>query len=385
MLSAVVISTALGAVLFILGIVLICKGIAWDKARGRPRCAKCWYLLIGLPEIRCPECGWRPKHERDVFKTRRSWRVAFVGVLLCVLPVAHQIHRHWTQVLHVVLPKWKLEDEVASGDFLIRRYSDRWDGYPEQVRIWQGSQQVLIMSGWSLSLGGEARKTKRIIGLGDDITGEGVPDLIIQEYSGGAHCCSTQYWFELNEETGVLPLGKLEGLHCDFVFDDIDRDGCWEAIGWDWMFAYWNTCFAGSPAPEVVMRYYMGRFVVATDLMRKPPPGEGDLAEKIRRVRLAPEDGDWESSIPPVDYWTVLLDLLYTGNVETAEYFAEAAWASDTLSRRKFLGGFYQQLTESPYWPELRSLTAGFGPFPPVPDAGESLISTAPCLGTVAE
>ncbi|MFH1745683.1 MAG: hypothetical protein ABIG44_01430 [Planctomycetota bacterium] len=30
-----------------------------DKA---PRCPQCGYILLGLPELRCPECGCRPQH-----------------------------------------------------------------------------------------------------------------------------------------------------------------------------------------------------------------------------------------------------------------------------------------------------------------------------------
>jgi len=168
---SVAISTALCAVFFIVGLALIYKGIVWDRSCGRPRCAKCWYLLIGLPELRCPECGWRPTRERDVFKTRRSVSIACIGLLVCALSIAHQVHRHWSGILHAVLPQWKLKEELQIDDFLVRLYEDRWEGTPQQVRVWQDSEQVLVMNGWMLLLGGESRKDKRTIGVGDDITG----------------------------------------------------------------------------------------------------------------------------------------------------------------------------------------------------------------------
>jgi len=53
-----------------------------DRARGRRRCPKCWYDLRGTPGLRCSECGYEAKRERQLFSTRRRWRLAALGVLL---------------------------------------------------------------------------------------------------------------------------------------------------------------------------------------------------------------------------------------------------------------------------------------------------------------
>jgi hypothetical protein len=43
------------------GLLILAVGyVVWDTARRRgrsPRCSKCGYMLVGLTERRCPECG----------------------------------------------------------------------------------------------------------------------------------------------------------------------------------------------------------------------------------------------------------------------------------------------------------------------------------------
>jgi hypothetical protein len=46
--------------------------------------------------------------------------------------------------------------------------------------------------------------------LGMDVNGDGVPDVVVETYSGGAHCCWTYY---------VVSLGKYPGLVLKFEND----------------------------------------------------------------------------------------------------------------------------------------------------------------------
>jgi hypothetical protein len=74
-----------GGVLALLGLTLLYWSLLHDRARGRRRCPKCWYDMSGTPgNLVCSECGNRAKRERKLFKTRRRWRWASVGLLLAV-------------------------------------------------------------------------------------------------------------------------------------------------------------------------------------------------------------------------------------------------------------------------------------------------------------
>jgi len=48
---------ALGVFVSIVLLQIVCCSIKRRRAGGLPRCSRCGYLTIGLPEPRCPECG----------------------------------------------------------------------------------------------------------------------------------------------------------------------------------------------------------------------------------------------------------------------------------------------------------------------------------------
>ena len=124
--------------------------LAWrgDRPRGRRRCPKCWYLVDAAVGLRCSECGHEAKGERALFRPRRRWRLAVLG--LAVVGVGQlgwyesRVRNHgWlsvvpTEVMILGLP-W-LPDEWVSGGSrfstvewsLVHRYTeDRMWGWQE--------------------------------------------------------------------------------------------------------------------------------------------------------------------------------------------------------------------------------------------------------------
>ena len=77
-------------VLLVLGLIVGVRAWLWDRAgfrgRAKRRCRKCWYDLTGAVECDdgyvCPECGKRHRTIRSMRKTRRSWRLVVVAVVL---------------------------------------------------------------------------------------------------------------------------------------------------------------------------------------------------------------------------------------------------------------------------------------------------------------
>jgi hypothetical protein len=88
---------------------------------------------------------------------------------------------------------------------------------------------------------------------GQDITGDGNPDVVIERYSGGASCCFSYVVLSLGEElTSIdLPLDSP----AQAAFRDLDSDGILEVIGADGRFRCVLCCCANSPLPTVVLRY----------------------------------------------------------------------------------------------------------------------------------
>ncbi len=54
----------------------------WDRYRGRLRCPKCWYDMLGTAGRTCPECGRTVRRDRDWRRTRRRWKTAIGAMLL---------------------------------------------------------------------------------------------------------------------------------------------------------------------------------------------------------------------------------------------------------------------------------------------------------------
>ena len=199
---------------------------------------------------------------------------------------------------------------------------------------------------------------------GTDINGDGVPDVIAYEDTGAWHCCSTYAIFSLGKKLKLIDV--LSGQHSYIFFRDLDGDGKYEAIGRDWTFAYWNTSFAGSPAPEVVLRWKNGKYRLAEDLMKTPPPEKKillEIAEQFKENTLLDSKDQglhWNS-----EWWAVMLKLIYNGNGNLAWEFCEWFWPipeEKTLrktflkEKKLFLVEFKKQLRQSPYWADLKKM-----------------------------
>ena len=68
------------------GLLLIWWGLWGDRSKGRARCPRCWYDMRGtLPGLECPECGHDAGSRRLLYRNRRRWGRAVLGVLLVLL------------------------------------------------------------------------------------------------------------------------------------------------------------------------------------------------------------------------------------------------------------------------------------------------------------
>jgi hypothetical protein len=225
------------------------------------------------------------------------------------------------------------------------------------VEILRDRRRVFTQNGFQYYLGGGASaadESSSRVKMGTDITGEGQPNLVLGEWSGGAHCCLKLQVFEIGEK--FRKVAELDLQHtADPEFADVDGDGRIELVVADWTFAYWHAPFADSPAPQVILRFRDGAFHLATELMRKTPPRDADLTSKARQIR---ENPDWtENSDPPAGLWGEMLDLVYGGNAQLAWSFLDVAWPPARPGKEKFLQEFREQLAKSPYWSDLQELS----------------------------
>ncbi len=238
-----------------------------------------------------------------------------------------------------------------------------------------------------------------LVKMGMDITGDGQPDLVISEWLGGANCCLIFHIFEIGPT--FKKLGTIDAEFGDsgphFIHPDKDAKSPGLAIQiHDWTFANWNTDFAGSPAPKVILRFSDNAYRIAPDLMRTAPLGATDLAARAAEVKSGSANGgDWPRAKVPPQLWATMLDLIYSGHAGDAWKFLDDAWPPKVTGKDKFANDFRTQLAKSPYWPAIKAMkplqsprrpsppppkmTIGRYPFPPARNSFRELFSRA-CL-----
>ncbi|MCF7897753.1 MAG: hypothetical protein K9L87_03280 [Candidatus Omnitrophica bacterium] len=256
-----------------------------------------------------------------------------------------------------------LREEYIIGDYTVKIYRD----YPTGeglLHIFKDDELVYSEKNWKFRIGHVYKQLDEIssIEIGQDITGDGESDLIVSHWSGGAHCCYSFYVFSLGEKFRFID--KIEAKDSDLAkFKDINNDGIFEFAAADWNFAYWHECFAGSPAPRVILSYIDGKYKLAMDLMKKPLPSpkkEKAIIEAIQTSDRWLSKGDfWCKELetcPPSDTWGYMLELIYTGHPEEAWNFYDKIWLEDKPGKEEFLAEFKEVLAESPYWDSLKNI-----------------------------
>jgi hypothetical protein len=189
---------------------------------------------------------------------------------------------------------------------------------------------------------------------GDDVTGTGVPALVVETYAGGAHCCTELVLFGLGPR--LQRLGRIDGGNDPVRFRRRPDGPGLAAIVYDDSFACWHASFADSVAPEVTLAFDAGhaawRFAAA--LMRRPPPGADALKQEAATLRGDPA---WRGGDPPPALRDRMLALIYAGDGPAARELLAAARAGAAADRDDFWHDLAErQLRRSPYWPDIARL-----------------------------
>ena len=217
----------------------------------------------------------------------------------------------------------RLSLERMIGPYTIRIYdiygkATDWSPYEQALRILRDGQVLATVQNHRLRIepftGGEpAGYTTPPVGM--NVTGGSEPNLIVYQYTGGAHCCDEVDVFEIGAT--VRKLGSISGNDAAVLFQDIDGDGTIEVMLKDSIFAYWRVSFSESPLIRVCERYdrQAGSFEFSSDLMRKLGPSPRDIPKVAEPLRAS---NDWVLSgkltVTP-ELWATMLDYIYSGKM----------------------------------------------------------------------
>jgi len=279
---------------------------------------------------------------------------AFILAVLCVLP-AYSLFAQ-TAAENPAACQGKSPDDTATvKQYVFRTYSQE-NG---ECLLVNHMGKVVFSQTWegfgSLTLGqtGVAVESFPVVENGTDVTGRGHPDMIVSLFTGGAHCCTTHFVFELAPAFRLL--ATLNDADDDEAHFERLKDGHYYYFTADWTFAYWPTCFACSPSEVVLLRWADdangGAFHVALDKMQKPAPTTADWNKSFAAARKVVSQGDPNSI--GTTLWQTVLDLIYTGHSDLAWKFVDAAGPKAQQKPFPTLTDFCSLLKQSPYWTDL--------------------------------
>jgi hypothetical protein len=201
---------------------------------------------------------------------------------------------------------------------------------------------------------------------GTDVNADGVPDLVLHGWSGGAHCCHTAWVFSLGDECELL--AEVAGEHSEVEIRQADDDPALELVVRDWALAYWPFDFAGSASVEVVLdwdgrtlRPSAALTAAAIDLPAGPMADSiADLNAALdatldatldAMARQFAADPSWaDTGYDAIcGIFATALRLVYAGQPNRAASFIANAWGGDRAALTRLTMEFGRRLAGSRY------------------------------------
>lgn len=245
---------------------------------------------------------------------------------------------------------------VTFQGYVFRTYEATDPDDPGCMRIYRGGKVVYRLSNetemrYYIGQPGDVGFKIPRIPNGADLTGRQRPDMIVTSSSGGAHCCSTHYIFELQPK--LLLLAKIADGDTDLAhFEKRDREGGYYYVTSD-IWSYWPASFASSVSHQVVLRWNGDKFQLDLDKMRSPAPTRKQWNAALKDVDDALKDGGETRDDLGVTLWDTTLDLIYTGHSDLAWRFVREANPDAFKGSNPTFGEFCSELKHSVYWSDL--------------------------------
>ena len=201
-----------------------------------------------------------------------------------------------------------------------------------------------------------------IIPMGTDITGNGVPNLVVTHLHGG----NSGIWhidiFEIGEQ--FRHIHQISEYYGDL--SDINGNGAMELVFGACGFAYLPVYTGGGnafiPYPEVVFSYQGDGYKFDPELMREPAPGSDELKEIANEIlETWPDEGVQLGSSEhsaPLRFVSWVIDFIYEGNIAAAHYLEQNAVPAHARHgvMTEILPHIYEQIEASCHAAALRNM-----------------------------
>ena len=251
---------------------------------------------------------------------------------------------------------WEPVESASWKDYTaaVHRRDDR-----SRLTLWKNGSCLYTMHGARFMLPSDFKAEDAFPAMGQDITGDGIPNVAVIQFNGKWHFCWDLYILKLIPDAETIDV--VTGLNVPSCFRNCDDEPDLEVVVHDPALCYWRCCYAGSPQPEVILKFGEGGYKACPILMRRKAPSLDELrkrADKARAVYRNSEDlltGEMTRS----DLWTEMVNLIYSGHMSLAWQFFETAWPHGEEGKRKFMDDFKKQLQSSAFWPAIEEVNRG--------------------------
>lgn len=257
----------------------------------------------------------------------------------------------------IIISEGTLVDEQIFGEYSYCHYV----GPPYDFDIFQIYKKEELVFQSEVGYAFWLSKEDELCSPGDDITGDGIPNLIVMESTGGNSFPLSCYVFSLGDQFRLiqcLPEGE---------FVDIKQDGKLDCIGYQMGFTFWHASHAGSPAPQLVYEYCGYDYLLAPALMYQPLPEEeviNQTIEEVKRRCAKVKKSKWdahcwhnEEVYLDSSVWSYMLDLMFSGHPDEAYDFLDRVWPEGEKGKSSFIYDFEKPLNRT-IWPALAPMFA---------------------------
>lgn len=256
-------------------------------------------------------------------------------------------------------PREEMMERRTYGDYRVEIFGTEIASYT----IYKNDDPVFTQDGTFFVVGDKLYKEDHRfnpesgIPMGRDITGDGIPNLVITERPDIMTAGHIYHLFEIGDEfRHVQTLGLGERDFSDFR--DITEDGYYEFVTWDITARGMGRSRAESPSGRIIMSFQNGIYSPDIELMREPPLEPVELEELIERIR----NDEWDDlryvySAVPYIYWAHKMQMIYSGNLEQARYLSKRARPDDVSDEvATHMDNLFEVLKKSPYYEYLLEL-----------------------------
>ncbi|WP_455389465.1 hypothetical protein [Petrachloros mirabilis] len=310
-------------------------------------------VTLGSPQVRCMGPPPHAPQRTNTFAKGRDVTLAKNKKLVLSIVLNMLLAVALTMLLRLVYPEcvYRLESVSNWDRYSVRTY--RTDSGFAYFEVLLGPEERLgqpCVPRRIYSSSGEERFSVESFGWSS--TENGVPNLIVSQYLGGAHGNSRYLPLELHDSV-VRQFDVVDGLAAEV--QDVNHDGMPEITGVDGAYGYFlGGCYADSPFPQVVLSFdkAQAKFVLDRKLMSKPPLPQDRLEQLSLKYKSDPR---WsEESRPPSDLFVTMLNLIYTGNEEQAWELFHASWPDGSaVSREEYREDVKGELSHSHFYPAI--------------------------------